>query len=616
MKISPSCLGALLLLAAPAAVAQPSFVAPAPVPHVVERADLRRDEYRHRIKEVLVWRAGLEVTGKPETFGIAEIVAKLAQRQGAAGCSRRLIELLGEPQSGDMFWMFPMVGIAYLGRDQLSPEAKAAMRAAWRTYFPSRGDTENHWVMYYASLYLMAELYPDDPASSWYNGKSSAENRAEARGYLISWMNLTTTIGQGEYNCTHYIGEYTIPLLYLAAWSRDPEMRQRGRMMLDWVLADFAENTLDGLAIGAHARTDDTQVLEKWNGLSSFYSWLCFGNCPPPARYGDWGVYFAAVADNYELPEIIYRIGTDRPVDVLQRDLKRTRHRWRNSPVRNAPVYKTTYLRRDYAVGSDQGGLLQPSQLHSWDVTWTEPDPRGRHNTIFSLQPYSSVSALQMYYTELPDNLVASVVRTRPSYDSPDKFLGGSPYEQVFQDRDTIVALYQIAPGTRFSHVNGFFSRDLVDVSEDPSGWIFARGGRCFLAYRPLAPYEWVPTAKGDRRLYSPHLHNGTIVQAASVDEFASLAAFKAAINALPLTFSLEPTPTAKLKTLRGTELVCTYGQPPVVNGQAVDYAKWQLFAGPWLNAGRESHRLTITHGRLKRVLDFNALTISDSVTP
>ena len=34
------------------------------------------------------------------------------------------------PQSGDMFWMFPVTCIAYLGRDQLTAEARAAIREA------------------------------------------------------------------------------------------------------------------------------------------------------------------------------------------------------------------------------------------------------------------------------------------------------------------------------------------------------------------------------------------------------------------------------------------------------------------------------------------------------
>jgi hypothetical protein len=214
-----------------------------------------------------------------------------------------------------------------------------------------------------------------------------------------------------------------------------------------------------------------------------------------------------------------------------------------------------------------------------------------------------------------------AVNQSKPSLDSGDKFLGGSPYERVFQDLDTIVALYDIPPGTRFPHINGFFSKDLTHLTEDPSGWIFAQGGSTYLAYRPLAPYvwtqsHWAQAAIRDSRLQSDSLKNGTIVQAASASEFKDFEAFKAAINALPLEFSLAPTPTVKLRTLRGKNIVVTYGAAPRVDGAVLDYSKWKLFEGPYLNAEKGSRQLTLTHGKLKRVLDFNTVKITDSVLP
>jgi hypothetical protein len=619
------------------APAQPSTTGAVPVPSQDFRSDARRSAYLARADEAIQWYLDSVKPGEPATFASAQIAAKLARHEDAAAVSARVIELMKGPQSQDMFWMFPWTAISYLGRDQLTPAAKAAIRHAWRTYFPMRGDTENHWAMYYTSLYLMAELYPDDPAESWFNGKSSAENRAEAKAYLIHWMDLATTIGQGEFNPTHYIGEYAIPMLYLSTWATDPEMKIRGHMKLDWLLADLAENTLNGVLRGPNARTDDTSVIQRWLALSSYFSWQCFGNTPPPPSYGGFGIWFAVAAANYEVPEVVYRLAVDREKDFLQHDLKRSRRRWRYSDVLMAPVYKTNYMRRDYAVGSYQGGMTDPIQAHVWDVTWAVPDPRGVHNTMFSAHPYASPQVMQTYFTELPDHLLELLAaQGKPSYDVPDKILGGSPFERVFQDLDTVIALYDIPAGTRYPRVNGFFSKDLVGVEEDKSGWIFARGGDTYLAYRPLAPYQWehllgykqLPSTsgykwervdrgdKGDKLLVSPHLKNGTIVQAASASEFKSFADFKAAIVALPLEFKLEPVPTVKLRSLRGRELVVTFGAAPRVDGREIDYAKWKLFEGPHLNAEKGSRRLTITHGRLERVLDFNTLTITDRVTP
>lgn len=633
MKLPPL---ALLLLLPLGALAQPASVGPVPTPLPADAPPAEvRAAYLARSAEVVAWYAAGVKPDQPATFGAAQIAAKLARREDAAAVSDRVLALMAGRQSGDMFWMFPWTAISFLGRDQLTPEAQAAIRAAWRTYFPLRGDTENHWVMYYTSLFLMAELHPDDPGESWFNGKSSAENRAEAKEYLIHWMDLATTIGQGEFNPTHYIGEYAIPMLYLAAWARDPEMRLRGRMKLDWLFADLAANTLGGVLRGPNARTDDTSVVQRWLALSSYFSWQLFGNTPPPPSFGGFGLWFAVAAEQYELPEVIRRIAVAREGDFTQRDLKRTRRRWRYSEELMPLVYKTTYMRRDYAVGSTQGGLItDPIQAHVWDVTWAVPDPRGVHNTIFSLHPHASGRVMQMYFTELPDHMIEALSsQGKPSYDVPDKVLGSSPYEQVLQDHDTVIALYDIPEGTRFPHINGFFSKDLQDVTEDRvSGWIFARGGNAFLAYRPLAPYVWQPRfgyrqlpstggwkwervdpgPEGDRILQSPHRSNGTIVQAASASDFADFAAFQAAVRALPLEFRLEPRPTVAFTTLRGRRLEFTYGETPRIDGRPLDYGRWPLFEGPHLNAPRGSRRLVITHGELERVLDFNTLSVSE----
>lgn len=50
-----------------------------------------------------------------------------------------------------------------------------------------------------------------------------------------------------------------------------------------------------------------------------------------------------------------------------------------------------------------------------------------------------------------PDYAVEAVARSKRSYDSPDKLLGGSPYEQIAQvEEATVVALYNIAEGRGF----------------------------------------------------------------------------------------------------------------------------------------------------------------------
>jgi len=88
------------------------------------------------------------------------------------------------------------------------------------------------------------------------------------------------------------------------------------------------------------------------------------------------------------------------------------------------------------------------------------------------------------------------------------------------------------------------------------------------------------------------------------------------AIAALDLEFNLSPVPTVDFTTLRGRHITATYGKTPRIDGVKLDYDAWKLFGGTHLNSEPGSRILTITHGRLKRVLDFNTLSITDSVEP
>ncbi|MEJ5367397.1 MAG: hypothetical protein WHT08_03700 [Bryobacteraceae bacterium] len=541
----------------------------------------------------------------------ASIAGRLYLREGVPAAERKLRELLEGDISGDMFWMFPMTAIAYLDRGQLSEEARSLIRKSWKRYYPFRGDTENHWLLYYTSMYLMAQMWPEMGGEGWFNGKSSKENMEEARRWIDSWVKLTTTKGQGEYDCTHYIGVYLLPLSYLAAWAEDPRMRKQASMMIEWVTADFAAESLEGIYVGAHARTDDRQVVEKWRGVSADFGWLLFGQGKETPPFGGYSFYYA-VADGPNPPDILHQIAKDRSRPYTHLEKKRTRNRWRFHDELHGQVFKITYMTKDYAVGSDQGGVLQPVQQHSWDVTWREDDPEGKHNTLFSLHPYSGVIELEAYFTFSPDFGPEAVWRSKTTYDSPDKLLGGSPYERIAQSEDAVIALYDIPPGTRFPHINGFFSKDLEEIEEDASGWIFCRGGRTRIAYRPLAPYVWKPIEGGGRRLFSPYLKNGTVVQAASVDEFPTAEAFRKAVKALRLEFALEPKPRVVFRTLRGKTLEFTYGEAPRIDGKPLDYANWPAFGGPFLNAKAGEPRLEMTHGGRKRVLDFRTLTVTE----
>jgi hypothetical protein len=596
--------------------------------------------YQERCQEVVDFVVNQTDPQNPDRGGLFDIAVNLAAGTHLDWARARL-RAVNDPPSGNMFWMHPMVFVMYAGQDNLTPEDWDFICELWRTYFPYRGDTENHWLMYYASLYLACQMFPDSGPEAWYNGKSAAENMAEAEDYIRDWINITTAYGQGEYDSPNYIEEYIRPLALLYGWARDAEMRKLSGMMLDYVILDFAVENLGGLYGGAHSRLYPRYVLQPALTAATRHAWLLFGQGNFQNNAGN----MILALSGYVPPAILHRVALDREEPYVQRELKRTRWRIRNAGPEafevdgrmTTPVYKYTYMHPDFVLGSSQGGLLQPIQQQTWSLIWREADPAGKSNTMFGIQPYSNPFEGTMYFGADWDTVTDLIARSKVDYDSPDKLEGGSPYEQVFQHRSTLVALYDIAEGTRFPHISTLFSRDLEDRIEDASGWIFAKGGPVYIAYRPFQPGEWKPVdwtgllkggaggwfstnfeelSRGSEMYVSAYLKNGYVVEVAPVSEFASYQEFKDAIRSLPIEIRTDPVPAVTFTALDGTRLEAAYGSAPRIDGKPVDYSEWPLFEGPFSQAERESHQLEIRHDTESLMLDFKAVGTNHTISP
>ena len=433
------------------------------------------------------------------------------------------------------------------------------------------------------------------PAAGWNRGCGSPPRR-----------------GQGEYDSPSYMGYYFLSMSYLAAWAKDPAMKKRAAMMLDYLIADYAAENLDGIYVGAHSRVSTIARCSKSGRTSRAISDGCCSasaiRSQPPASY----ILFYVLASAYEPPEILQHIATDRSQPYTHYELKRTRNRWRFFDELHGPVYKTTYVRREYAVGSDQGGTLQPIQEHSWDVTWSVPDPRGVQNTLFTLNPHSSLHELETYFTFPPDIGISGVVSSKKSYDSPDKFVGGSPYEKIFQDQDAVDrAVRHPARQPLSAHqrllLEGPGRRARRSLRLD------LRARRRRLDCLPAAAAVHLEADRGRRQApLQPVPEERNRRAGGGGSEFPMWK--RSARRFWRCRWSsLDPTPSVRFRSLRGTTLEFTYGQTPRVSGAALDYAHWPLFGGPFVEAAVDSEQMTLKYGNMRRMLDFRRLTVTDS---
>jgi hypothetical protein len=560
-----------------------------------------------------------------QAAGYYQAAVRYAHGKDIATADKMLIELLRDPR-GDMFWMIPAIGAYLQGKDKMSPEARAAMRNAWKTYAPYRGDTENHWCMYHTSLFLAAEQWPNLPGSEWYNGKSSDENLREAKEYLIHWMKVTTTIGQGEFDSPDYFPEYAMPMILLSQFAKDPEMKMRGTMMTDYIFADFAAEHLEGQYIGGYSRIYQPAVYKPLLSGASAFAYLYFGTGEP--TNSGWIVLPAL--SNYRLPEIINSIALDRSKTYVHQERKRVRNVIRFGTEKNPPVYKYSYITKDYGIGSLQGGILQPIQQHTWGVRYLYGRP---YTTIFGLHPYWSGLEVGMFFPEEVKTLIADVVASKGTYNNPDKWTGGSPYERTFQHKNTMIALYDIAPGTTTEHIDGFFPRNLEERIVEPSGWIACKAGDVYIGWYPLQEYEWKEESDvsintlndigrpqlervketGNWRLRSYKPQNGYVIEVRSKEEIGTFTQFRSALNSHTPTATLEPgSVSVKYSTLGGDKMEFAFPEKRTLNGSIIDLSKTKLFEGPFINAEVGSEKMTMTYKNKQFVLDFKAVKITE----
>ncbi len=560
-------------------------------------------QYEQRCRQLLAY---TDSTNEQNYFIAA---AKLVRKTDIEAGLQMLEALLDDPiaSARGMFVIYELMAAYLYGFDEIPPELKRKIRDSFRTRPLYRGDTENHWVMYYSGLYLAAQTWQGFDGEFWYTGKSSQENFREAEGWLNEWIKITTTIGQGEFDSPTYHMVFLSPMLVLAQFSEDPVMKKKAKMMVHYLMADFAVEHLQGMYCGAHSRDYPYDAIEPRKAPMTAWAWLYFGQTEPVMRTE----ILAAALSSYRMPDIIYHIATDRSQPYVHTETKRVRNIIRFNKERNPPVYKYSYMTKNFCLGSMHGGILQPIQQHAWDITFVSDKP---NNTLFTLHPSVSERELGMFFPEEMKFVVDEVARFHTVYGKEDKWASSSPHEKTFQHENSLIVLYDIPKGVRFEHIDGFFSKDLDERIYAPftaestpnSRWIFCRAGETYIAYYPLQPYEWIEE-NNCWRLRSKFLRNGCVVEVVDADAYPSFNEFQQKIKSNLINVELaESNFEVSYTTLAGDQMSFNYRGQRTLNGNAIDFKSYKLFDGPFLKAGIASGTLEMKYKEMRLFLDFN----------
>ncbi|HYM20311.1 MAG TPA: hypothetical protein VEW28_04825 [Candidatus Kapabacteria bacterium] len=364
------------------------------------------------------------------------VTAKLLEGINPKLAYGQLDTLLGR-EYGDMFWMYGCAGLYFSCKNILPVSYKQKIRECWKHFTPYRGDTENHFLMYYGSLFLFSEEWDSLDASEWFMGRSSQEINAESKEWLLYWIHETVRTGMTEFDSPRYLYYYITPLVLLSEYSRDSAIRSKSEMMLEYLLANYSVKYLGGSYCGAHSRDANESTLVPSNTEAASYGEYFFEDSITHILPD---IVFVA-ATSYVLPEIIREIAHKRNNSFECTEIVRSRRRVRYEIPAVKSIHKYTYMARDYALGSLESGIAQPIQQRTWSLVLRSQNP---YSVIAGLHPYYSAKELGTFFPEEPSFMLEKIEAVKAGYTSEDKWVGASPYETVWQRRNELRCSYDI----------------------------------------------------------------------------------------------------------------------------------------------------------------------------
>ncbi|MDZ7291476.1 MAG: hypothetical protein ONB44_20680 [candidate division KSB1 bacterium] len=567
------------------------------------------------------------------TPSFAAVIARYAANERLAEAHQMFSQLLRQPSSEPAYG-FNLMATYLFGRRHVPDSLREKVQRIFSTNAFLCGAGENDQLRYYVALLLAAQTWPDMTAQQWFNGKSSTENWREACDYLAHWMESTVTDGQTEFDSPELLPSFIASLELLHEFVNDEHtpsgtsdksktlnLHARAAMMLDLLLIDFALEHIDGMYAGGHSYDPEPGVFSPRQSANAALSWLYFGagEMKPTVEA------LLGALSSYTMPGIIYDLATNRdPLGgYVHRERKLVRNLLRNRHERNQAVYKYAYITRDYILSSVQGGLLYPLQQHTWDLTYFSP--KDQHPTLFVMHPYHDPRELGTFFVDEPALLLDELIKFKSRYHQGDKLSGGSPYEQIFQHRNVLIALYNIPEKVRFGHIAGFFSEGLQDweglysdgLPHEPA-WIFCRAGNTFVALRPLQSFQFT-RMEGGLHYISQGRHNGIILEVSTPEESKTFEEFKRRIRGVSnVEFKAENQQVkVKYTTVYGDRMEFLYdgstnSAERYLNEFPHRYTAWPLFENPFIKYDENKRRLQVRVKNKWRALDFMNWTVSE----
>ena len=480
-----------------------------------------------------------------------------------------------------------------------------------------RGNTENHWLMYYTGNLLAAERWREE--AQFWNGQPPVAMQREATRWILGTIERTARIGHHEYDSPGYHIEHMMPLIGLYEHTTDKHLRAQVERVLTLKVADMALEFFKGSWAGSHSREGYRENTWTRVGPIRTLQYLYFGGEPFDPEVHLHGFAIPALLATYRPPAVLARMAWERKTPQLVKKTKAPRNIIRHADHYAGPVYKTTFMSESFALGSAQinlpGTSAGPIDLVSWDLTWSGAKHQAK---ITCNHPFLSPERFSAFLGPHPQNARRAVGDGKPYLQSPDRLFGASPFERIVQHDGAAIVAYRIPEQDEAPFANLFLplSTDWVERS----GWLLGDMGDFYVGVHPLAAYHWerIRQSRNDAIMVSDgDLIDGWLlridgptpgiaieaVEATAVDSFEVFCDRRTAAGLGLEAWSAKA--LVSLQTIAGDQIEMEFDGEHRVNGEVIDYASWPLYGAPEAEGELHTGRMRFGSGADLVDVDF-----------
>jgi len=539
-------------------------------------------------------------------------VAQILLNQDIEKANRTLLSFRGgEASLRECVLLLRLLRTCQNDPNQLLPETKQHIEKEIASYFSQYQKmlfaqensvqlTESREIFKTSALFLWAKhVASATPDYHWPDGRSNDSHLRQSLDDAHQWLDKRGRYGFEERSSAYYVFDLGA-LLCLRDFCDDEILRIKSDSVIDMMLTDIAQESLDGFWGGARCRSFEAIAPLPGNRLH----YIFFGH--PPAEYENniAPVTLHIASTGYVPPPAVVRLGNDWKYRGTY-DVKTRYCQDRTDPENSDNGRKYSHVTPQYILGSFQlRDERAPWQTRPWDLLILDENNQGHHMFSFTGDQFFSGGAPpfhdEFYYWNATCFQYKNVLFCQFHRSDRKREFADSALMKVDER-------YVQLP-TRVWIPDAF-----APLSQE-NDWWFAEVGEVYLAFRPLAgkSYWWRSAHIGEEEKYNAailsfqDLYTAFLLEVELKANFTSFAQFKKEISDSPLEIEKE---WASFVSRRGDVfLFSLQGRDFMLNGVKSDPWKdssYDLYSSPFARSVYGSGIFKVQWNPFSLELDF-----------